>query len=89
MLFELKTDLGSLIGGPLFDVSIIGEPNDNGDEDCLAVLSKPGKNWNDQKCGNTQDGFICMKQGKCNIFEKKIEEGSFMCFSYQKMRRKS
>lgn len=84
MLFELKTDLGSLIGGPLFDVSIIGEPNDNGDEDCLAVLSKPGKNWNDQKCGNTQDGFICMKQGKCNIFEKKIEEGSFMCFSYEK-----
>lgn len=42
----------------------LGEPNDNNNEDCLALLHGQGNyNWNDQGCDKTQYGFICMRPG--------------------------
>lgn len=44
-------------------ILIVGEPNNNNNEDCLALLHEQGNNWNDQGCDKTQYGFICMKPG--------------------------
>lgn len=45
-------------------ILIVGEPNNNNNEDCLALLHGQGNdNWNDQGCDKTQYGFICMKPG--------------------------
>lgn len=45
-------------------ILIVGEPNNNNNEDCLALLHEQSNdNWNDQGCDKTQHGFICMKPG--------------------------
>lgn len=52
---------------PVVIFVLVGEPNNNDDEDCISIDSDAGNRWNDQKCSKTQSGFICMKQGKLYI----------------------
>lgn len=46
----------------------IGEPNNNGDEDCLAFLSKNSWNWNDESC-SLRRPFICELHGSVILFQ--------------------
>lgn len=45
-----------------------GEPNNNGGEDCLALLSKHSWNWNDESC-NLLRPFICELHGILRILD--------------------